>query len=226
MYIKTYSYRYAEEILMSEKFCEVYKRIIHICRLCPIPYYPNKSNTQKNKDVIQQLMNTYFYICLKNDGWIDEAFATPESNEDSLRADFRKKFKKDDISIQIEVEFGNVASVYRDYVKFQLSFSSNLADLCILIVPSYHLCKRIDSGLTNFEKICRELPSTKLSITVPILVIGLFDVTDNNLTCDVWNVKEIESDLNVCKGAKNKYKDKHYNLILRYIESINDFNKL
>lgn len=219
MFIKTYSYRYAKEILKSENFCEIYDKIIHICELCPIPYYHNKSNTQKNKNVIQQLMNTYFYVCLKDWGWIEEAFATPESDKDSLRADFRKTFDGNNISLQIEVEFGNAASIYRDYVKFQLSFSSNLADICILIVPSYHLGKRIDSGLSNFEKICRELPSAKLSITVPILVIGLFDLDEDDNECKVWNVEKIESNLDICKGAKKEYKDKHNDLIKDYIKN-------
>lgn len=48
-----------------------------------------------------------------------------------------------------------------------------MTDICILIVPSNAFCKRIDTGVSNFEKTVREIPSAKLSITVPILVIGL-----------------------------------------------------
>lgn len=218
MNLKTYSYRYAEEILQHEKYKHIYDELIYICENTPLPVYKGKSKSQPDKDVVQQLMNTYFRLQFVNLGWEEEPYATPDSNEDSLRSDFRKTFQTPDgeeITIQIEVEFGNVASSYRNYFKFQLSYSYNLTDICVLIVPCYKLSTRIDSGVSNFKKVKREIPSAKLSITVPTLIIGLDDED-----CPEWNVKEIEPDLKVLKNPKNKYETRHNTIVQSYIDSI------
>lgn len=219
MQIKTFSYRFAEEILQHQRYKFAYDELIQVCRDCPIPIYPDKSAKQKNKDVIQQLMNSYFLKQFENPGWETEPLATPDNYEDALRSDFRKTFfdEKNNklITIQIEVEFGNVASSYRNYFKFQLSFANALTDICILIVPSQHLSVRIDSGVSNFEKACREIPSAKLSLTVPVLVIGLFEDVESE-----WNVKEIEKNLKILKGSSKNIMEQHYNIVNEYIKNI------
>ena len=219
MQIKTFSYRFAEEILQHQRYKFAYDELIQVCRDCPIPIYPDKSVKQKNKDVIQQLMNSYFLKQFENLGWETEPLATPDNYEDALRSDFRKTFfdEKNNklITIQIEVEFGNVASSYRNYFKFQLSFANALTDICILIVPSQHLSVRIDSGVSNFEKACREIPSAKLSLTVPVLVIGLFEDVESE-----WNVKEIEKNLKILKGSSKNIMEQHYNIVNEYIKNI------
>ena len=219
MQIKTFSYRFAEEILQHQRYKFAYDELIQVCRDCPIPIYPDKSAKQKNKDVIQQLMNSYFLKQFENLGWETEPLATPDNYEDALRSDFRKTFfdEKNNklITIQIEVEFGNVASSYRNYFKFQLSFANALTDICILIVPSQHLSVRINSGVSNFEKACREIPSAKLSLTVPVLVIGLFEDVESE-----WNVKEIEKNLKILKGSSKNIMEQHYNIVNEYIKNI------
>ena len=219
MQIKTFSYRFAEEILQHQRYKFAYDELIQVCRDCPIPIYPAKTAKQKNKDVIQQLMNSYFLKQFENLGWETEPLATPDNYEDALRSDFRKTFfdEKNNklITIQIEVEFGNVASSYRNYFKFQLSFANTLTDICILIVPSQHLSVRIDSGVSNFEKACREIPSAKLSLTVPVLVIGLFEDVESE-----WNVKEIEKNLKILKGSSKNIMEQHYNIVNEYIKNI------
>src|SRR4051794_8604805 len=113
MKVKTYSYRFAEEILQHPQFIDAYNELLMVCRDCPVPLYKGKSENQKKLEVIQQIMNTYFLLRFKNLGWEPEPFATPDTSEDSLRSDFRKSFvniKTGEIvslTIQIEVEFGN-----------------------------------------------------------------------------------------------------------------------
>lgn len=220
MRIETYSYRYAEEILQHPRFIAIYNELIMICRDCPVPFYIGKSVKQKKLEVIQQIMNTYFFLRFQSFGWQTEPLATPDYSEDALRSDFRKSFVNEDtgeiiLTVQIEVEFGNVASSYRNYFKFQLSYSNSLTDICVLIVPSHALSIRIDSGVSNFEKTKREIPSAKLSITVPTLVIGLFDDGSTQ-----WNVKEITEDLNILKGSKNNTYIQHCDIVQSYIESL------
>ncbi len=229
MEIKTFSYRFAEEILQHERYREAYDEIIEICKACPVPVYQGKSKNQTKLDVVQQIMNTYFWEAFKLKGWKDEPLATPNTNEDELRSDFRKTFKKEngygEITIQIEVEFGNVASSYRNYFKFQLSYSYDLTDVCILIVPSQHLCTRIDSGVSNFEKVLREIPSAKLSVTVPILVIGLFDVDEDGVIVEPWDVKAECNNLEIIKGSKKNREEEHKALVMSYIRRLTDILK-
>lgn len=219
MNIKTFSYRYSQEILEHKCCKEALDEIISICSKCPLPIYKNKSSAQPRLDVVQQIINTYFKIVFEENGWEIEPLVTPKDFKDSLRGDFRKKFTKrfsndnnETFTLQIEVELGNIASSYRNYFKFQLSYAYNMADIAILILLSDNLSKRTDSGVASFEKTVREIPSANLSITVPILVIGLNDLE----TLEI-DITKFTTDLEVVKGAKNKYKNKHIELVKRII---------
>lgn len=218
MNVRTFSYRFAEEILQHPRYALVYDELLRVCRECPLPVYPGKSQNQPNKDVVQQVMNSFFFKRFESLSWETEPAATPGENEDELRSDFRKTFVDPEtgevlLTVQIEVEFGNVASSYRNYFKFQLSYSYSLADICVLIVPSQHLSVRIDSGVSNFEKTCREIPSAKLSITVPTLVIGLFD---DGVTA--WDLRNVTTNLNVLKNANKAVAEEHFAVIQSYID--------
>lgn len=224
MNIKTYSYRFADEILSAPGYCDIKNELLNICYGCPIPIYPGKSDKQPQKDVVQQIMNTYFRLQFDAYGWEVEPLATPDNYEDALRADFRKTFyfgDREPITVQIEVEFGNVASSYRNYFKFQLSFAYGLTDICVLIVPSYDLANRIDSGVSNFEKATREIPQAKLSVTVPIYVIGLFDVDDDNNELDVLNIRDLGTPLDIAQNKNRAVRAEHEELVQSYIDWLN-----
>lgn len=222
MRIETFSYRFADDILLSPRFAGVRAELINVCKNCPIPVYSGKSQRQSSKDVVQQIMNTYFRLQFTKLKWISEPLATPINNEDALRADFRKSFGigADEITLQIEVEFGNVASSYRNYFKFQLSFSYGLADLCVLIVPSSELANRIDSGVANYEKVIREIPQAKLSITVPTLVIGLYDKDKNGNSLPVWDIRQAGVSLDIAQNRNRLVSLAHNELVQSYIEDL------
>jgi len=215
MKIETFSYRYSQEILEHKCCQEALDEIINICSKCPLPVYKNKSKSQPKLDVVQQIINTYFKIAFEDFGWEGEPLVTPDSFKDSLRGDFRKSFTKkysndnnNTFTLQIEVEMGNIASSYRNYFKFQLSYAYKMADIAILILPCDNLSKRIDSGVASFEKTAREIPSADLSITVPILVIGLNDKDVKEI-----DIAKVTTNTEVVKGAKNKYKKEHLKLV-------------
>ena len=224
MRVETYSYRFADDILCSPRFAGVRAELMNVCQNCPIPVYSGKSQKQRSKDVIQQIMNTYFKLSFIALGWEPEPLATPTDNEDALRADFRKTFGEGDdkITLQIEVEFGNVASSYRNYFKFQLSFSYDLTDICVLIVPSSELANRIDSGVSNYEKAIREIPQAKLSITVPTLVIGLFDKDEEGNKLPEWDIRQTGVSLDVAQNKNRDVSAAHNALIRSYIEGANN----
>jgi len=221
MNIKTFSYRYSQEILEHKCCKEALDEIVNICSKCPLPVYKNKSKSQTKLDVIQQIINTYFKIAFKEYRWEEEPLVTPDNFNDSLRGDFRKSFIKnysnDDnnsFTLQIEVEMGNIASSYRNYFKFQLSYAYKLADIAILILPCDDLSRRIDSGVASFEKTVREIPSADLSITVPILVIGLNDENVKEI-----DISKLSTDIEVIKGSKNGYKKEHIKLVKSIINA-------
>ena len=225
MLVDCYSYRYAKEILEHPRYASVFNELIRVCQECPIPVYEGKSERQPGKDVIQQIMNTFFRLRFRSLGWQEEPLATPQDNEDALRSDFRKTFcdaqtGEVTVTLQIEVEFGNVASSYRNYFKFQLSYSYGMADICVLIVPSYYLANRIDSGVSNYEKTLREIPVAKLSVTVPILVIGLFDRDIQGNSVIPWDVKAITTDLRVLKGDSRNTYQQHCEIVQQYINAV------
>ena len=77
------------------------------------------------------------------------------------------------IRVQIEVQFGNIARWTYDIFKFQICYSQDIVDVGILAVPMHTLAKEIGENIVYFERVSRELPHAKLSISLPILVVGL-----------------------------------------------------
>ena len=83
-------------------------------------------------------------------------------------------FQKNDIFI--EIQFGNSATIYRDYYKFHYGLSHNLLSLAVLIVPTkpetfFPTRPESVSNMAEFNfasKYFKLLP-----IPVPILLIGL-----------------------------------------------------
>lgn len=171
MKLRMHSYRYAKEILEHPTHRAALDEIIQVATSTPLFLYPGKSVKKPKLDVVQQLLNTYFDRVLgRENNWDYHPLAT-RIRGSKLAADFRKAFPG--IRIQAEVQFGNMSRWYSDIFKFQTAYSQELIDLALCIVPMASLANRIDSNVANYERVCRELPFAKLSITIPILVIGV-----------------------------------------------------
>lgn len=149
----------------------LYDEICSIASKCFIPVLRNKSKVQTDKDIVQQVMNTYFRYSFSKNNWWNSEVEVSNSKKDKLKADFTKNNNK--CKVQIEVEFWNSASCYRDYFKFMLAYKNEKADVWVLIVPTYAIAQRIDSWVSFYEKVIRELEQTKLILTIPILVIWI-----------------------------------------------------
>jgi hypothetical protein len=167
-----FNYRYAEEILQHAKHAPAWDEISSTLKGAPLFIYPGKSKHDQ-LSVVQQVMNTYFDRRFAVDlGWEYHPYATkiPNSN---LRADFRKNFGG--LSIQMEVQLGNMARWYSDVFKFQAAYSEELIQVGVSVVAMGSLARRIDQNVAYFERAMKELPSARLSITLPILLVGLED---------------------------------------------------
>jgi hypothetical protein len=183
--LHVHSYRYAQEILEHPNNVAAWKEIETILRDAPLFIYPGKSKNAKLQ-IVQQLMNTYFDRRFSVDnGWKYHPLATGIENS-GLAADFRKDFGN--IIVQAEIQFGNMARWYSDIFKFQTAYSQSLIQLGLCVVPMGAMASAIDSNVAYYERAVRELPAATLSITLPIMLIGL-EPDSNTPTVDVRECK-------------------------------------
>lgn len=84
-----------------------------------------------------------------------------------IKADYKKD------RVQVEVQFGNMARWYTDVFKFQVSYSLDLIDVGVLVIPMQDFAATIDENVAYYERVMRELPYAKMSITLPIWVVGV-----------------------------------------------------
>jgi hypothetical protein len=205
MRAETYSYRYAREILQHPSFGEAWQEIIEVVENIPLFRYPNKSANNAQLDVVQQLLNTHvdrrFAVDLH---WDYHPLATGIVDSE-LAADFRKTFTgQSSIRIQAELQFGNMARWYSDIFKFQAAYSQNLIDLGLSVVPFQSLARRIDSNVVSFERARRELPAAVLSITLPILLIGI-EPNEGTLTVDV-SQSQFQALAAITRNTENRWR--------------------
>lgn len=91
-------------------------------------------------------------------------------NNPKLIGDFRKGL------VFVEVQFGNSATLYRDYYKFQYGHDNGLLSLAVLIVPTNpadFFPTRPSSVINMAEFDLADQYLTILPIRVPVLLIGL-----------------------------------------------------
>jgi len=87
-----------------------------------------------------------------------------------LIGDFRRGL------VFVEIQFGNSATLYRDYYKFQYGHANGLLSLSVLIVPtnpSEFFPTRRTSVINMAEFDLADRYLTMLPIRVPVLLIGL-----------------------------------------------------
>lgn len=93
-------------------------------------------------------------------------------NDPRLIGDFRKN------DVFIEIQFGNSATLYRDYYKFHYGLTHNLLSLAVLIVPTdpkqFFPIRKKENSVQNMAEFNLAYKYFKLlPIPVPILLIGL-----------------------------------------------------
>jgi hypothetical protein len=177
MNFRLYSYRFAGPILDHPAYVSIRDEIFDIVRATPLPVFPGKSSNNPKLDVLQQVLNSYYdyeFVVARDWEYHPSATAIPGSG---LAADFKKELDPgggyEPLTVQVEAQFGNMSRWYSDVFKFATSYSQGQVNLGVSIVPVQHLSVRIDSNVANYERVLRELPHAKMSITLPILVVGL-----------------------------------------------------
>lgn len=176
--LKTFSYRFADEVLNSPAFIEQRRDIEEILTNFGVPALAKpKVRRRKNKktgaiikEMIfttdQQRMNDMLDELFKAKEWDCQPLVT-QDKVTGIKADYKKK------RVQVEVQFGNMARWYTDVFKFQVSYSLGLIDVGVLVVPVQAFASTIDENVAHYERVVRELPYARMSITLPIWVVGI-----------------------------------------------------
>ncbi|MCX5992008.1 MAG: BglII/BstYI family type II restriction endonuclease [Chloroflexi bacterium] len=115
----------------------------------------------------QQAYNKTLEIEFSSYGWKPHPLLVDQPR---LLGDFQKN------DVFVEIQFGNSATVYRDYYKFHYGLTHNLLALAVLIVPTtpkrfFPTRASSVSNMAEFDMADRYFKL--LPIPVPILLIGL-----------------------------------------------------
>jgi len=165
MKFKTWSYRFAEQVLNSK--LRIRKEIEQIIESIDIP---SNQLTRPN-------MNKIFREKFLQLGW-EEQPKVSEKEDIEAKLDFFKE------RVGVEVAFSHSSFLGIDLLKFQTMSYSNLdkIDVGVYIAVTHEFLKKLIKeykqkwgGSLTFEKIVRYLPHFKSAIQVPIFVIGLED---------------------------------------------------
>jgi hypothetical protein len=190
--LRYHAYRYADAVLDHRSFRDAKKEIEQVICNAPIPLLdPENPNPKtggvkfrKRKSlrsgggdrylflpVDQKALNTHLDREFVRLEWEPQPTIVSEEvgkgPETGLKGDFKKG------RLQVEIQFGNMARWYTDVFKFQLSYALGAIDVGVLVVPTQEFSNLIDENIAYFERVTRELPWAKMSLTLPILVIGV-----------------------------------------------------
>jgi len=192
MKLRFYDYRYAAAVLEHPTFKQAKDEVLQVLQNAPVPLLnsqelDSKKGGVKRRDrspvrgdprrrylflpVDQKALNSYLDSEFARLGWILQPPIVDPSRGVGPTTGLKGDYKKG--RLQVEVQFGNMARWYTDVFKFQLSYSLDEVDAAILVVPVQGFANLIDENVASFERVERELPWAKMSLTLPIWVIGV-----------------------------------------------------
>ena len=168
-----FSHRNGRDILESPRFTSAFKEFTDVLIDLP-PYRASKPKKTSGDHVIAPgAMNRWLdnELCVKRDwDWhplVIETDPTDEEHRSQLRSDFRKA------RIEVEVQFGNVARYAYDVYKMAISLALERADVGIQVVCSKRFAAITGGNIAYFERAVRELERSRLTLIVPLVVIGI-----------------------------------------------------
>jgi hypothetical protein len=164
MNLKTFSYRFAEQVLNSKL-----ARKKEIEKILTNPGIDISSLSRPH-------FNKILDIAFVKADWERQPNVFDEPKDPSAKMDFLKD------KIGVEVAFGHASFLGIDLLKFQTASYSGLdkIDMGVYIVTTKNFQKKMKKeynqnwdGSLSYEKVVRYLPHFKSAIQVPIYVIGL-----------------------------------------------------
>jgi len=161
--LKTYSYRFAEEVLNSN--LSIKKEIEEIL-------LSDFDESLLTRPGFNRLLESKF----DEKNWILQPPLFDEVGDPATKMDFMKS------RLGVEVQFGHASFIGIDLLKFQIASYSGLnkIDIGIYIVTTKQFQNSMKNyynhnwdGSLTFEKVAKYLPQYKSAIQVPIYVIGI-----------------------------------------------------
>ncbi len=162
--LKTYSFRFAEEILNS--------KLAHRRNIETVLTHPSLNLDQLSRPHFNKELDRLFV----ESKWERQPSVFNEGDEAFAKMDFLKD------RIGMEVEFGHASFIGIDLIKFQVSSYSSLdkIDVGVYVTTTSRFQKSAKEkhnlnweGSLTFEKVCRYLPLIKSAIQVPVFVYGI-----------------------------------------------------
>jgi hypothetical protein len=166
VHLQFLDYRYAGAVLDHPLFSASKAEIIQILTGATIPLLnpgeldPRKLGVKRRErrplgtdprkrffflPVNQRKLNTELDTAFKAANWtLQPHIVSPNSGagpSTGLKGDYKKG------RLQVEVQFGNMARWYTDVFKFQLSYSLDVIDVAVLVVPTQKFANLIDENV-------------------------------------------------------------------------------
>jgi hypothetical protein len=169
--LTSFSYRFAAEVLNSRAFRRERNDIVEILTDITAPQLKSPKTRPRGRRTMvfttdQQALNDLLDAEFLVREWECQPLVTNDEVT-GIRADYKRS------RVQVEVQFGNMARWYTDVFKFQVSYSLDRIDVGVLVVPTQKFANTIDENVAHYERVVRELPYAKMSLTLPIWVIGI-----------------------------------------------------
>lgn len=172
MHLTSYSYRFGSEVLDSPGFRDEKRDIVEVLSgIKRVPQLLEPKTRTRNGIAMtfttdQRALNRALDESFGARDWACQPLVTNDGVT-NIRADYKRE------RVQVEVQFGNMARWYTDVFKFQVSYSLGLINVGVLIVPMQGFARTIDENVAHYERVIRELPYAKMSLTLPIWVVGI-----------------------------------------------------
>jgi hypothetical protein len=120
-------------------------------------------------------MNRAINEVLVRDGWQRQPYVLVDNDGRPIDTQLRGDFERSHVFV--EVEFGNIASLYRDLFKFHIAGTSGAAQVGVIVTASDALARFFDQGVATFEQARSLVPYMRAGLQLPTAIIGI-DIAD------------------------------------------------
>ena len=171
--VDIFSHRNGRDILESPKFARAFKEFLEVLARLPA-YRANKIKETSPEHVVSPgAMNKWLdnELCVKRDWDWHPLIIEPDPEDRSKRSQLRSDFRKS--RIEVEVQFGNVARYAYDVYKMAISMALGNADVGLQVVCTKRFAAITGGNIAYYERAVRELERSRLTLIVPLVVVGI-----------------------------------------------------
>lgn len=175
------SHLYAETVLEGQ-FREEWEEVLDVLGTLTVPLRPAGPYTRTGRPkspkrqyrkaggvranalmpVDQAAMNRQIRTALAKNGWNPEPYILIDREGQPIDTRLRGDFEKS--GVFVEVEFGNVASYFRDLFKFHIAGTTGAAKVGVIVVARDSLARLFDQGQARFEQAISLLPYMRAGV--------------------------------------------------------------